>query len=419
VGLEAQTGQPGTSANVPQGKTGVSPRVSLDITRLNFRGLDHTIIFKGHVGSLQQRGLISYSAPGWLNNDKLSLTFTGFYDNTLDITTFTSKRLEGSAKIHQCLGTVEQCANRPPSELIYGFSYRRVQASNLVISPNLIPVLSQPTRVGMPGFTFIRDRRDNPLESTKGNYLTIDAGVAASYFGSEADFSRILVQQASYYLFGKRRPVGKQFIFARSTRVGVQNPFGQSVILEPAELLVAPSDVNLIPLPERFLSGGGNSHRGFGLNQAGPRDLKTGYPVGGSALFLNQLELRLPPVDMPFLGSNISFALFHDMGNVFTKPSDMVDNLLRWNQKNADLCLHPDTYTQCDFSYVSQALGVGVHYKTPIGPVRFDFGYNLNPPAFPSFLTVTNTVNGVSTSTQFVPQVARHFNFFFSIGQAF
>lgn len=419
VGLEVQTGQPGTSANVPQGKTGVSPRVSLDITRLNFRGLDHTIIFKGHVGSLQQRGLISYSAPGWLNNDKLSLTFTGFYDNTLDITTFTSKRLEGSANIHQCLGTVEQCANRPPSELIYGFSYRRVQASNLVISSNLIPVLSQPTRVGIPGFTFIRDRRDNPLESTKGNYLTIDAGVAASYFGSEADFSRILVQQASYYLFGKRRPAGKQFIFARSTRVGVQNPFGQTVILEPAELLVAPSDVNLIPLPERFLSGGGNSHRGFGLNQAGPRDLKTGYPVGGSALFLNQLELRLPPVDMPFLGSNISFALFHDMGNVFTKPSDMVDNLLRWNQKNADLCLHPDTYTQCDFSYVSQALGVGVHYKTPIGPLRFDFGYNLNPPAFPSFLTVTNTVNGVSTTTQFVPQVARHFNFFFSIGQAF
>ncbi len=60
-----------------------------------------------------------------------------------------------------------------------------------------------------------------------------------------------------------------------------------------------------------------------------------------------------------------------------------------------------------------------MHYKTPIGPVRFDFGYNLNPPAFPSFNTITNTVNGQTTQTQFVPQRANHFNFFFSIGQAF
>src|SRR4029077_16230868 len=343
----------------------------------------------------------------------------GFYDNTLDITTFTSKRLEGSVQVHQCFGTTDQCApgGRPPTEAVYSFTYRRVQASNLVISSNLIPILSQPTRVGIPGFTFIRDRRNNPIESTRGTYTTIDAGVAGSYFGSEADFSRILVQNASYHAFGKHRPEAKRFVFARSTHVGVQTPFGSTVILEPSELLTAPSGVDLIPLPERFLSGGGNSHRGFGLNQAGPRDLKTGFPVGGSALFLNQLELRLPPADLPFVGDNISFAFFHDMGNVFAKANDMADHLFRWRQKNPDACLRQDTYTQCDFSYISHAVGVGVHYKTPIGPVRFDFGYNLNPPAFPSFNTVINDVNGQSTSTQFVPQRASHFNFFFSIGQ--
>jgi outer membrane protein insertion porin family len=421
LGIEVQTGQPSASANVPQGKTGASPRVSLEVTRLNFRGLDHTITFKGHLGRLQQRALVSYNAPGWFDNDKLTLSFTGFYDNTLDITTFTSKRLEGSGQVHQCFGTTDQCApgGRPPTEAVYSFTYRRVQASNLVISSNLIPILSQPTRVGIPGFTFIRDRRNNPIESTRGTYTTIDAGVAGSYFGSEADFSRILVQNASYHAFGKHRPEAKRFVFARSTHVGVQTPFGSTVILEPSELLTAPSGVDLIPLPERFLSGGGNSHRGFGLNQAGPRDLKTGFPVGGSALFLNQLELRLPPADLPFVGDNISFAIFHDMGNVFAKANDMADHLFRWRQKNPDACLHQDTYTQCDFSYISHAVGVGVHYKTPIGPVRFDFGYNLNPPAFPSFNTVINDVNGQSTSTQFVPQRASHFNFFFSIGQAF
>jgi outer membrane protein insertion porin family len=418
LGLEVQTGQPSTSAAVPQGKTGISPRVSLEVTRLNFRGLNHTIIFKGHLGRLQQRALVSYNAPGWLDNDKLTLSFTGFYDNTLDITTFTSKRLEGSAQIHQCFGSTEKCVvGRPPTEVVYSLTYRRVQASNLVISPNLIPVLSQPTRVGIPAFTFIRDRRDNPIESTKGTYTTLDAGVAATYFGSEADFSRILVQNSSYYLFGKHRSPSKRFVLARSTRVGIQNPFGNTVILEPNEAL--PPGANLIPLPERFLSGGGNSHRGFGLNQAGPRDLNTGFPLGGSALFLNQVEWRLPPADLPFVGDNLSLALFHDMGNVFAKPADMVNNLLRWRQKNPDLCLHQETYTQCDFNYISHAVGVGVHYKTPIGPIRLDFGYNLNPPAFPSFQTVTNTVNDQSTTTQFVPQRASHFNFFFSIGQAF
>ncbi len=419
LGLEVQTGQPGASPSVPQGKTGISPRVSLEITRLNFRGLDHTIIFKGHLGRLQQRALISYNAPGWLDNDKLTLSFTGFYDNTLDVTTFTSKRLEGSAQIHQCFGSNEQCvvSGRPPTEAVYSFTYRRVQASNLVISPNLIPTLSQPTRVGIPAITFIRDRRDSPLESTKGTYTTLDAGVAASYFGSEADFSRVLAQNSTYHTLGKNRPPNKRFVFARSTRLGIQNPFGKTVILEPNE--APPADASLIPLPERFLSGGGNSHRGFGLNQAGPRDLKTGFPLGGSALFLNQLELRLPPVELPYVGSNISFAVFHDMGNVFAKPADMFDNLLRWRQKDPDLCLHETTYTQCDFNYVSHAVGIGVHYKTPIGPIRLDFGYNLNPPAFPSFQTVTNTVNDVSSTTQFVPQRASHFNFFFSIGQAF
>ena len=418
VGLEVQTGQPSTSETVPQGRTGVSPRVSLEVTRLNFRGLNHTVIFKGHLGRLQQRALVSYNAPGWLDNDKLTLSFTGFYDNTLDITTFTSKRLEGSAQIHQCFGSYDQCTSgRPPTEAVYSMTYRRVQASNLVISSNLIPILSQPTRVGIPALTLIRDRRDSPLESTKGSFNTLDAGVAASYFGSEADFSRILAQNTNYYTFGKNRPPGKRFVFARSTRIGIQNPFGKTVIVEPNE--TPPVDASLIPLPERFLSGGGNSHRGFGLNQAGPRDLKTGFPLGGSALFLNQFEVRLPPVDLPIVGNNISFAFFHDMGNVFAKPGDMVNNLFHWRQKSPELCLHQDTYTQCDFNYISHAIGIGVHYKTPIGPIRFDFGYNLNPPAFPSFDTVTNTVTGISSSTQFDPQRASHFNFFFSIGQAF
>jgi len=419
-GFEVQTGQPSTGANVPQGETGASPRVSFEVTRLNFRGLNHTVVFKGHLGRLQQRALVSYNAPSLWNNNNLLLTITGFYDNTLDVTTFTSKRLEGSIQLTQVLGPRDAPpGTRHANTFIYAFTYRRVQASNLVINPSLIPLLSQPTRVGFPSFTYIHDKRDNPIDSTRGNYTTLDLAVASSYFGSEADFSRTLLQNSTYYVLTKRRPAGHQFVLARSTRVGVQVPFGKTLALEPIDALNPPAEATLIPLPERFLSGGGNSHRGFGLNQAGPRDLNTGFPVGGSALFLNQIELRMPPIDLPITGDNLSFAIFHDMGNVFPKASDMVDHFFRWRQKDPALCQNQATYTQCDLNYISHAIGVGVHYKTPIGPVRFDVGYNLNPPVFPSFQTITNDINGITTSNQFVPQRAGHFNFFFSIGQSF
>jgi outer membrane protein insertion porin family len=415
VGLEFQTGQPSAvGTNQAKGRTGVSPRVSLAVSRLNFRGRDHTITFKADVGSLQQRGLISYTAPRWFNSQNWRLSLTAFYDNTLDVTTFTSQRLEGSIQAEQ---TVSKATT-----MDYRFTYRQVKASNINISPAEIPLLSLPVRVGEPGFSYIRNKRDNNLETTKGSYTTVDAGAASSYFGSEADFSRILAQNSTYHAFGKNRPTEKKFVFARSLRIGVETAFGNTAILPPGQACPNPTQTNcpsttVIPLAERFFTGGGNSHRGFGLNQAGPRDPTTGFPVGGSALFLNNVELRLPPTTLPYFQDNLGFAIFEDAGNIFTDGRSMLNNLLRWRQKDPQLCLQQSTAIRCDYSYISHAVGVGVRYKTPIGPVRFDFGYNLNPPAFPSTQTVTDKTG--KTTTTFVPQHASHFNVYFSIGQSF
>ncbi|MGA8492808.1 MAG: outer membrane protein assembly factor BamA [Terriglobales bacterium] len=415
VGLEFQTGQPSAvGSNQAKGQTGVSPRVSLSVTRLNFRGRDHTITFKSDVGSLEQRGLVSYTAPRWFNSQNWKLSLTAFYDNTIDVTTFTSQRLEGSVQAEETISKATTMA--------YRFTYRRVKATNIDISPDQIPLLSLPVRVGEPGFTWIRNKRDNNLETTKGSYTTVDAAVASGYFGSEANFSSILTQNSTYYAFGKNRPQDKKFVFARSLRVGLESTFGNTVILPPGQACPNPTQTScpgttVIPLAERFFTGGGNSHRGFGLNQAGPRDPITGFPVGGSALFLNNLELRFPPTTLPYVQDNMSFVIFEDAGNIFTNGQDMLNNLLRWHQKDPQLCLQQSTASQCDYSYISHAVGVGLRYKTPIGPVSFDFGYNLNPPAFPSTQTVTNSA-GQQTST-FVPQHAPHFNVYFSIGQSF
>jgi len=435
LGFEFQTGQP-AGPSAPQGRTGVSPRVEFDVTRLNFAGRNQTLTFQSHVGQLQQRGLISYTVPKLFNSDKFKLIYTIFYDNSLDVATFTSQRLEGKIDLRQQIGNAgTEPGTRPgPSSITYRFDFRRVEARDFAttFTPGEISVLSLPARVGGPGFTFIRDKRDNPLESTKGNYFTLDGFAAAGLLGSEADFGRLLAQNSTYHGFGGKGKAERQFVLARSTTIGIQQPFNGTRVRPPGACATDPKtnesfcqEFSLIPLPEQFFAGGGNSHRGFGLNQAGPRDPSSGFPVGGTALFVNNLELRFPAVSLPYLGAGFGFAIFHDMGNVFTAPHDALKGLLRWHQQNPQQCLSGSTPdTQCitnfdnsGYDYTSHAVGVGVRYKTPLGPLRFDFGYNLNPTRY--FQTVSSTGSNNQTTTTIETQRLRRFNVFFSIGQPF
>ena len=452
AGLEFETGQP-SGSTAPQGTTGVSPRVGFDVTRLNVFGRNETLTFQSHVGRLQQRGLISFTIPKLLDSDKWKLIYTAFYDNSLDVATFTSQRLEGKIDLRQQIGNSgTEPGSRPgPNTMTYRFNFRTVKASHFAegFNPGEVAILSLPARVGGPGFTFIHDKRDNPLESTKGDYLTLDAFAATSFFGSRSEtqqttptgtvqanlptnFGRALGQSSTYYAFGRKSAPQRKFVFARSTTIGLQQPFRGTRVLPPgacpvtATLEQTCTDIATIPLPEQFFAGGGNSHRGFGLNQAGPRDPTSGFPVGGTALFVNSIELRFPEVSMPYLGEGFGFAIFHDMGNVFTAPHDMIKGLVRWHQPGTGACLSTGSTTSQDcinfdnsgYDYTSHAVGVGLRYKTPIGPLRFDFGYNLNPTNYFQIFTfpIPNSQNSVSVLET---QRLRHFNVFFSIGQPF
>ena len=258
------------------------------------------------------------------------MLFSGFVERSFDVLTFASQRLEGSVALQQKRGRSDT--------LLYRYSYRRVEAERdtLKISVQDIPLFARPVRVGMLGASFVRDRRNDPTESRRGSFLTMDAGLSSSLVGSGANFVRFLGQFSTYHA------LGPNLVPARNTRFGVADPFGR-----PRQVLNELGEPD-IPLPERFFSGGGNSHRGFGINQAGPRDLETGFPIGGRALLLNSLELRFP-----LLGQTIGGVLFHDMGNVFARLDD-----ISFRVKQRDLT---------DFSYMVHAVGTGLRYKTPIG----------------------------------------------------
>jgi outer membrane protein assembly factor BamA len=350
-------------------------------------GKDQTLTLRARGGLLTRRFLASYDAPRLFRKENWRVTFSAFYDNTADVNTFASERLQGSIQ-------AEQRYNRFTT-ILYRMTYERVQVdpNSLVIDPNLIPLYSQPVRISMPSVSYIRDKRDNPINSTRGSYTAGDFGVASSALGGQSNFTRMLVDNSTYYTLKKK------WVLARRTQVGLEYPYGTN-------FYGTGSPETAIPLPELFFAGGSNSLRGFSINQAGPRDPDSGYAIGGQALFVNNLEIRTPPVQLPWVGDNVGFAFFHDMGNVFSSANQLLSGIVRLNQPSLAQCSAPGSTQGCNFSYNPQAIGVGIRYSTPVGPVRFDLSYNFNPTRYP--IREQDRVTSL-----------RNINFFFSIGQTF
>lgn len=368
-----------TDLSDPGGAPGVSPRVSASISRLNLFGRGQTVTVQGVLSTLQRRGVATYFVPKIFNMRQFDATFSILYDDTFDVRTFQSKREEGAIKITQHL--------TKPITILYDFTYRHVGVSNLKINPLLLPQLAQSVRVGIAEINLVQDRRDDPLDPHSGVYNTLNVGLATKVFGSQTSFARILGRNATYYRLGPK------LVLARETQFGLMPGFAIPSNSEPGDP---------IPLAERFFGGGGNTQRGFPEDQAGPRDLLTGFPLGGSALFFNNTELRFP-----LYGPNVNGVLFEDAGNVFTSLGAIS---FRADQRNP-----------ADFDYMVHAVGFGVRYKTPFGPLRLDLAYSINPPKYNGFPgDYSQLVQCSAAGTcQASPQQISHFQYFFSIGQAF
>ncbi|MBW4037831.1 MAG: BamA/TamA family outer membrane protein [Acidobacteria bacterium] len=432
-GFEAQTGTPGITTGQTRGSTaaqngqaGVSPDVSVDISRINLRGTQDSLTLHTTYGLLEEVATLSLNIPQLFSRKNLTGTIGGGYSNVQDITTFASSTLQGDVRVTQKVKRADT--------FIYDFQYRRVSVNpnSLEITPNLIPQLSEPVVVGGPQVTYFHDTRDpSPLNAGKGMYFSAQEFVASSKFGSQSNFNKLDTSYSTYYTFGRRK-----YVFARNTRIAFEKSWGpnpnaynagdQIGVASTAcsgTLLETNPTCDPVPLPERLYVGGESSDRGFGINDGGPRDLTTGFPVGGSAAVVNQLELRFPPATLPYVGSNLSFVLFHDMGNAFEYPSKMFTSIVHFNQPHASTCKNlsgpliaageqpSNAIGTCDFNYYSHAIGLGLRYATPVGPIRVDFSYNLDPTIYPVFDDYTGVLPYVG--------LASHFNFFFSIGQSF
>jgi outer membrane protein insertion porin family len=385
-GIGAEIARIGGSANsldYPAGTTGFSPRVSFGVSRINVMGLGHTVSLQTQVSTLRKRALASYTAPQFEGHENLSLSFSPLFDDSTDVRTFSARRVEGTVQLAQKISRA--------NTFQYRYTFRRVtlDQNSLKIAPQAVGLLNQPVRVGLIGSSFIQDRRDDPVNSHRGILNTVDLSYAYKGFGSETDFTRLLLRNATYY------PIGRDIVLARSLQFGYIQRWG---------------GLSEIPLSERYYSGGASTNRAFPDNQAGPRDPLTGFPIGGSALFFHSTELRFP-----LIGDSIGGVLFHDMGNVY---SDITSISFRFHQQNLQ-----------DFNYMVHSIGFGFRIRTPVGPIRADFSYSPNSPRFFGFNGTINDLLNVppteplctsqTPSPRCSNQHINSFQFHFSLGQTF
>jgi outer membrane protein insertion porin family len=319
----------------PSQSTFASPRGSIEFNRRNMRGMGETASASLVLSRLDQRVLASYGQPHFLASAWSSLVSVSA-ERTTENPLFAARLGDASFQVERVL------SRKTNTRLQLRYDFNKTALSELLV-PELVLAEDRSVHLSTFSGTFLRDTRDKPLDAHRGSFGTLTLGITPGGLGSSAKFAKMLGQYAFY------RPY-HSIVFANSLRLGLVKSF----------------DGSFVPTSQLYFSGGGNSLRGFPIDQAGPQRLvpfcnvlqqQTGcvnvtVPVGGRQLFILNSEMRFPVKLNKALGG----VVFYDGGNVYSAIS---------------LRNFADNY--------SNTVGLGLRYATPVGPVRFDIGRNLNP----------------------------------------
>lgn len=170
-----------------------------------------------------------------------------------------------------------------------------------------------------------RDSRDNIYGPSKGLVLSCSGEVAGGPLGQDKDFTKVIGTFDFYKTLIKELLLELKIVAAGADTF---------------------SDTDSLPIYERFYAGGTNTIRGFKERAVGPKDT-SGEPIGGESILYGTCELTYPIFKL------FKAAAFYDFGNVWENLGEFASG---------------------DFKY---SVGIGVRVKTPMGPVKLDYGYPL------------------------------------------
>ena len=201
----------------------------------------------------------------------------------------------------------------------------------------------------------IRDSRNDVLDPERGTVLGAELELGLPALGSEVGFTKGFAQAFIY----RRLPGERPFVVAAGARARTgarlrearaagrrRRPAGASATTATQVVDI----VTDLPASERFFAGGDSTVRGFALDRLGTEATLNadGFPTGGNAMTVFNLELRTPHV------KGVGLVGFVDAGNVFLRASDVNLGELR------------------------AAAGFGIRYRSPLGPLRLDVGFKLD-----------------------------------------
>jgi outer membrane protein insertion porin family len=195
---------------------------------------------------------------------------------------------------------------------------------------------TEPLRLSSFSSSIIHDTRDDAVNPGAGHYFSVNGQLAALAIGSQVGFAKSFITAQGF----RTLPHSNGIVLAGNARLGMAAEFDTE---------------NPIPEPERFFAGGDTTVRGFALDALGvrhdPADPqhdtidKSGFPIGGNATIILMGELRVP------VRGGVSVVTFFDSGQVFQRLN------------------------QLDPTELRSAIGFGVRYKSPFGPLRLDVGF--------------------------------------------
>ena len=180
------------------------------------------------------------------------------------------------------------------------------------------------------GLYLTYDTRDNIFNPTRGYYLNAGIEDAGGAFGGDKDFLKYLTTDSVNFSW-----FNKNLVLELMGRAGLVSDYGDS---------------DHVPIYERFYAGGASTIRGYRERTVSPKDAITDDPIGGEAMLIGNAELVFP-----IFKNVIKGALFYDIGNVWEDAEDFGS-------------------TADDYKY---GAGVGARVKTPMGPLKLDWGYPL------------------------------------------
>jgi outer membrane protein insertion porin family len=295
------------------------------------------------VSQRSYRGEILYEDPFFFDTD---FVFTArVFALTFDYDGYSKFELGGRFELSRKITKYDEAA--------LTFSVRHVKITDSQIRPSFL-LGPEDYQVDTIGLTNTLDLRESPYVNPRGFLIGNTLDVASSALGSDIEFIRSTMRVGYYLPFGPK-PLTPGVVEDQPPGTALQRWFRQSSIAFGARGGIIHSLTNsgsdettAIPIDERFFNGGATTVRSFGERELGPHD-NHGHPVGGEFFTVFNAEYTFP------IFGELQGAVFTDAGNLLPSSEDVGLNDMRY------------------------AIGAGLRYKLPVGPIRLDYGVNPDP----------------------------------------